>query len=49
MTNPGIGPIPEGLRGPHGPVNALTYRATIDQPERFTRSRDVGAHLGLTP
>lgn len=38
MTSPGIGPI-----------NALTYRATIDRPERFERSRDVGAHLGLTP
>ena len=38
MTSPGIGPI-----------TALTYRATIDRPERFARSRDVGAHLGLTP
>jgi transposase len=38
MTTPGIGPI-----------NALTYRATIDRPERFERLRDVGAHLGLTP
>ena len=38
MRTPGIGPI-----------NALTYRAIIDQPERFARSRDVGAHLGLTP
>ena len=25
------------------------FRATIDRPERFRRSRDVGAHLGLTP
>jgi transposase len=24
-------------------------RATIDRPERFRKSRDVGAHLGLTP
>jgi len=38
MTTPGVGPI-----------TALTFRATIDQPERFRRSRDVGAHLGLTP
>lgn len=38
MTAPGIGPI-----------NALTYRATIDRPERFAKSRNVGAHLGLTP
>ena len=40
---------PVGLRGPHGPARALTYRATIDRPDRFDRSRDVGAHLGLTP
>ena len=32
-----------------GPITALAFRATIDRPERFTRSRDVGAHLGLTP
>ena len=32
-----------------GPLTALTFRATIDRPERFRRSRDVGAHLGLTP
>src|SRR6185503_21252985 len=31
------------------PITALTFRATIDWPERFRRSRDVGAHLGLTP
>lgn len=38
MTMPGI-----------GPVTALTYRATIDAPKRFRRSRSVGAYLGLTP
>jgi transposase len=38
MTVPGVGPI-----------TALTFRATINRPERFRRSRDVGAHLGLTP
>ena len=38
MTMPGI-----------GPVTALTYRATIDDPKRFRRSRSVGAYLGLTP
>lgn len=38
MTVPGVGPL-----------TALTFRATVDQPERFRRSRDVGAHLGLTP
>jgi transposase len=32
-----------------GPLTALTFRATVDRPERFRRSRDVGAHLGLTP
>ena len=32
-----------------GPFTALTFRATIDRPDRFRRSRDVGAHLGLTP
>lgn len=28
---------------------AIWIMATIDQPERFSRSRAVGAHLGLTP
>ena len=32
-----------------GPLTALAFRATLDRPERFRRSRDVGAHLGLTP
>ena len=32
-----------------GPITALAFRATIDRPERFRHSRDVGAHLGLTP
>ncbi len=30
-------------------ARALALRATIDRPERFRHSRDVGAHLGLTP
>lgn len=38
MTVPGVGPL-----------TALAFRATVDQPERFRRSRDVGAHLGRTP
>lgn len=38
MTAPGVGPI-----------TALAFRATIDDPGRFRRSRDVGPHLGLTP
>src|SRR3546814_5098693 len=31
------------------PITARAFRATIDRPDRFRRSRDVGAHLGLTP
>ncbi|MDH1094398.1 IS110 family transposase [Rhizobium pusense] len=38
MTVPGV-----------GPVVALTFRATVDVPARFSRSRTVGAHFGLTP
>ena len=38
MTAPGIGPI-----------TALAYRAAIDDPTRFKRSRSVGAYVGLTP
>jgi transposase len=38
MTTPGV-----------GPVVALTFRATIDVPTRFTRSKSVGAAFGLTP
>jgi transposase len=32
-----------------GPVTALAYRTAIENPARFARSRDVGAHFGLTP
>ncbi len=32
-----------------GLVTALTFRATVDVPARFARSRAVGAHFGLTP
>src|ERR687898_180303 len=32
-----------------GPVVALTYRACVDNPARFSRSKCVGAHYGLTP
>jgi transposase len=32
-----------------GPVTTLCYLATIDDPSRFARSRDVGPYLGLTP
>ena len=31
-----------------GPVTALAFAATIDTPERFAKSRTVGAYLGLT-
>jgi transposase len=38
MTTPGVGALV-----------ALTYVAAIDDPGRFTSSRQVGAHFGLTP
>jgi transposase len=38
MTVPGV-----------GPVTALAFRSTIDNPKRFKSSSDVGAYLGLTP
>lgn len=38
MTVPGVGPIA-----------ALTFKAAVDDPTRFKRSRTVGAHFGLTP
>lgn len=37
MTAPGV-----------GPVTALCFLATIDDPARFKRSRSVGAYAGLT-
>jgi Transposase IS116/IS110/IS902 family len=30
-------------------VTALAFRATIGRPDRFAKSRDVGAHPGLPP
>ena len=38
MTIPGIGPI-----------TALAFHSAIDDPNRFRRSRSVGAYVGLTP
>ncbi len=38
MTVPGVGPL-----------IALTYAAGVDDPARFSDSRTVGAHFGLTP
>jgi len=32
-----------------GPLTALTYVLTIEDPERFAHSRDVGPYLGLIP
>lgn len=32
-----------------GPVAALSFKVGVDDPHRFTRSRTVGAHFGLTP
>lgn len=32
-----------------GVLTALIYKSTIDRPERFEDSYDVGAYLGLTP
>ena len=32
-----------------GPLVALTYAAGVDDPARFSDSRTVGAHFGLTP
>ncbi|MFG5379908.1 transposase [Yoonia sp. R2-816] len=32
-----------------GPIAALTFRAAVDDPSRFTSSRTVAAHFGLTP
>jgi transposase len=32
-----------------GPVAAMTFRATIDLPARFRKSKAIGAHFGLTP
>lgn len=38
MTTPGVGPLV-----------ALTFKTSIDIPERFRTSKAVGAHIGLTP
>ncbi len=32
-----------------GPLVALTYVATLEDPGRFSRSRSIGSYLGLTP
>ncbi len=32
-----------------GPITALTYVLVLSNPHRFSKSRDVGAYLGLVP
>jgi transposase len=32
-----------------GPITALGYVLTLEDPSRFEKSRDVGPYLGLTP
>jgi transposase len=32
-----------------GPMTALTYVLTLEDPDRFAKSREVGSFLGLTP
>ena len=32
-----------------GPITALTFTASIEDPHRFARSEDVGAYAGLAP
>jgi transposase len=32
-----------------GPITALSFILTIEDPKRFAKSRQVGAYLGLTP
>lgn len=32
-----------------GPIAALTFKAAVDDPARFTSSRTVAAHFGMTP
>ena len=32
-----------------GPITAVAYLTTIDDPTRFRRSKDIGPYLGLTP
>jgi transposase len=38
MTIPGVGPI-----------TALAFKTAVDIPQRFAKSKTVGAHFGLTP
>lgn len=44
-------PETQALQTVHGvgPLTALTYVLTLDDPRRFERSRDVGCYLGLRP
>ena len=31
------------------PITALTFTASVEDPQRFARSEDVGAYVGLVP
>jgi transposase len=44
-------PETEFLRqvGGVGPITSLAYILTLENPERFTKSREVGSYLGLVP
>ncbi len=44
-------PETEGLRAIPGvgPITALAYVLTLEEPSRFGKSREVGPYLGLTP
>src|SRR5262245_20488324 len=44
LKQPGLPVICTGV----GPITALCFKATIDDPTRFKRSRSVGAYVGLT-
>ena len=32
-----------------GPITALAFKTAVETPERFAKSKTVGAHFGLTP
>jgi transposase len=32
-----------------GPITALAYILTVENPDRFAKSREVGPYLGLVP
>lgn len=32
-----------------GPITAFAFKTAVEVPERFAKSKTVGAHFGLTP